>query len=1162
MYKLTQYKSKNTYRSGLRPLALMVLFFLGAFSAFGDFAGGTGSIADPFQISNVTQLQAIKDATNTAHFILINDIDASATAGWNGGQGFLPIGWFGGSLEGQGYTISDLTINRPGVYQTAMFTHIGSDAVLKNFHLDNVSISGGSRTGALSGTVAGLIENVSVSGTIQGTSTVGGLAGQVNAAGSIIDCHADVSVSGSSHMVGGLVGNNNEGALDNNSSEGDVSGQNRVGGLVGSNAGPLTNSHSASVVNGDEHVGGLAGFNHNTTIEACYSTGSVSGVVNVGGLVGFSGWNNSIVRLSFSTADVEGTNNQVGGLIGRVQSGIVENTFARGEVTGNNRVGGLVGEILFGAIVNNSFSTGFVEGQGAQIGGLIGRDQGSSTYDSFWDEDTSGLTTSDGGAGKTSSEMLTQSTFTNAGWDFNNIWSMDPDINDGYPFLIPLTPTPTPGIYYSRTNGVWNDANTWSTDSHTGPPAIRPPIPPDQVIIGNGHQITLTDDVTNNQSVTVNATGTLVTGQYVIAGNGNFFLQAGATLQIGSADGISTTAATGSIQTLGRSFNSGANYVYNGTAAQQTGNALPAAVNNLRIDNSQGVAALTSLTVNGPLQLDNGIFTMPPGSSLVANNVDQTSGDIRMQLTIDGDKGWRMITSPVGTNFADLLDGFVSQGFGGATFPNKQPNILWFDETEIGTTNMAWRAPSNMNDNVAGGRGLFYYIFNGAEMLENGSASGQFYDDSLPITMDANGLEYATGGSTFNFNITHTERSETNITDTDIIEMNTGWNLVGNPSTASLDWNATSGWTKTNVDETIYIWDPAANNGNGDFLFWNGSTGTLDNGLIAPFQAFWVRANNQNPVLAMGDDVKTTGGTFVGSGFGNKSEAVTGFTDLRLKLEAGGMESTAFLSFSEKARMGEDPYDAYQLESLSDNWLNLYTTAPCCQYPLVINHLPDNLKDILHIPVYVQGQQNHMPLGGTYKLSWSMPEKWPLTWQAVLMDHAEKKAIPMDNAQGSVSFSVNHTAQGAPAHGNFPSPLQMPRNVIAGKTASANSDGGSDVVNPKTTSVNTAPAFSIVIFPGELPEVVEYMAPEPILLPVYPNPVRHFANIRFNLPRTAKVNIQVFDLYGRRVGQIVNGEYAPGIHAASWTATGLTSGVYFVVMDTEGARETQKLIVK
>jgi len=361
------------------------------------------------------------------------------------------------------------------------------------------------------------------------------------------------------------------------------------------------------------------------------------------------------------------------------------------------------------------------------------------------------------------------------------------------------------------------------------------------------------------------------------------------------------------------------------------------------------------------------------------------------------------------------------------------------------------------------------------------------------------------------------------------------------------------------VDETIYIWDPAANSGNGDFLFWNGSTGTLDNGLIAPFQSFWVRANNQNPVLAMGDDVKTTGGTFVGSGFGSKEEPIPDVTDLHLKLEAGGMESTAFLSFSEKARMGEDPYDAYQLESISDSWLKLYTTAPCCQYPLVLNHLPDQLDDILHIPLYVQGMQNNQPLGGSYKLSWSMPEKWPLHWHAVLMDHAEKKAIPMEETAGSVSFLVNQAFQGAPVNDNS-SPLQLPRQLLAGKDADA-SDGSDGVTDPKTTPVDIAPTYSIVIYPGELPEEIGYMAPEPILLPVYPNPVRDYANIRYNLPNTADITIEVFDIYGRRINRIASGEYPPGIHSTGWSPAGMNAGVYFVVMQSGDTRSTQKMIL-
>ncbi len=75
------------------------------------FAGGDGSIRDPYQISNVTELQNISSNLNV-HYILMNDIDASETKDWNGGRGFEPIGFydkdnpdlsFNGYLDGMDY---------------------------------------------------------------------------------------------------------------------------------------------------------------------------------------------------------------------------------------------------------------------------------------------------------------------------------------------------------------------------------------------------------------------------------------------------------------------------------------------------------------------------------------------------------------------------------------------------------------------------------------------------------------------------------------------------------------------------------------------------------------------------------------------------------------------------------------------------------------------------------------------------------------------------------------------------------------------------------------------------------------------------------------------------------------------------------------------------
>ncbi|MGE5798231.1 MAG: T9SS type A sorting domain-containing protein [Ignavibacteria bacterium] len=93
----------------------------------------------------------------------------------------------------------------------------------------------------------------------------------------------------------------------------------------------------------------------------------------------------------------------------------------------------------------------------------------------------------------------------------------------------------------------------------------------------------------------------------LIIGNGAFTLSTGATLGITSNNGITTSGASGNIQVTGaRTYNSGANYIYNGTSAQITGSGLISA-NNLTINNSNGVTLSNAVSVNGILSLNNGI---------------------------------------------------------------------------------------------------------------------------------------------------------------------------------------------------------------------------------------------------------------------------------------------------------------------------------------------------------------------------------------------------------------------------------------------------------------------------------------------------------------------------------------------------------------------------
>jgi hypothetical protein len=191
-----------------------------------------------------------------------------------------------------------------------------------------------------------------------------------------------------------------------------------IGGLVGGNGCALTKCHSSGVVSGNDMVGGLVGESEGCIVSQCFSTGMISGSSEVGGLVGCNA-GGGVVTQSYSTGAVIGSLN-VGGLAGQNVGAIAE-SYAAGRVEGISFAGGLVGA---------DFDCFFTDCMGP----------GTTSF-CFWDIQASGQVWSDGGTGKTTTEMQTAKTFLDAGWDFvgetangtEDIWW----INEGkdYPHL-------------------------------------------------------------------------------------------------------------------------------------------------------------------------------------------------------------------------------------------------------------------------------------------------------------------------------------------------------------------------------------------------------------------------------------------------------------------------------------------------------------------------------------------------------------------------------------------------------------------------------------------------------------------------------------------------------------------------------------------------------
>lgn len=405
-----------------------------------DFAGGAGTPDYPFLIASADELDRLRDHLDM-HFELVADVDLTA---YSAGEGWEPIGTstnpFTGTMEGNGFSVLGLTINREDATHQGLFGYI-LEASLKDVILRDVDIEAGwSETGSLVGRNSGsTISGCQAFGTVAGTPTIangniGGLVGR-NEGGTITDCSTSVTVMGD-NGVGGLVGYNDTDSLIQDSyAEGEVVGDINVGGLVGTNRGFLLDSYATAEVDwydgpnthSGNNIGGLVGENQTSgRIGRCFASGAVSGVQSVGGLVGVT-LGQSIFE-SFATGEVAG-GSTIGGLIGYIHSNtIVSDCYALGSVSGNSDVGGLVG---FGQDVNRCFATGAVEGTGTNIGGLIGR-FGARTAYSYYDQDTTGQSDTGKGEPRSTEDMKKQDTFEPQ-WDFDTVWVIDEEMT--YPYF-------------------------------------------------------------------------------------------------------------------------------------------------------------------------------------------------------------------------------------------------------------------------------------------------------------------------------------------------------------------------------------------------------------------------------------------------------------------------------------------------------------------------------------------------------------------------------------------------------------------------------------------------------------------------------------------------------------------------------------------------------
>jgi filamentous hemagglutinin family protein len=335
-------------------------------------------------------LQGISNAVNAGRYVLGDDIDASATKTWNNGTGFIPIGGFQGTLDGLGHTIRNLYIKSTESLWVGLIRDLTSNGRVQNLVLENAEVTNNGSSP---------------------TTAVGALVGKND--GKIFNVHATTSVKSAYNNAGGLVGINN----------GEIKGSSAIGTVT------FEGTRDA------EATGGLVGRQMpGSTIIDSYAMATVSGNGSVGGLVGLmekrgdNGRANPIVTGSYAAVSADGKGSVqgktfTGGLVGYLESGLIEDSYAALPVTGGDVTGGLVG--FLGGAVQRTYATGLVKSASANqntVGGLVGDGSGNA-FNSFWNKETTGQNSSRGGNGAqplTTDNMQRLATFKGRDWKIDD----------------------------------------------------------------------------------------------------------------------------------------------------------------------------------------------------------------------------------------------------------------------------------------------------------------------------------------------------------------------------------------------------------------------------------------------------------------------------------------------------------------------------------------------------------------------------------------------------------------------------------------------------------------------------------------------------------------------------------------------------------------------
>ena len=410
-----------------------------------------------------------------------------------------------------------------------------------------------------------------------------------------------------------------------------------------------------------------------------------------------------------------------------------------------------------------------------------------------------------------------------------------------------------------------------------------------------------------NGTVTLNGTAQIVTKasgevfyNLICAGSGTKTLGGAITtnnnLTINVGSGLDVNASNFLITVRQNWINNGTFFprngtvTFNGTTAQTIGGSPATTFYNINSASPVGVSITSAHNLQGTLAISATTFTTSGQIFTILSNTSGTGriaaiplgmnfiGNITMQRFITGATSWRTICSPVtGQTLASWYDDFAMQGFTGVIGPNSPfCSVYTYDETKPFIKDTGWVKATNVTNSIPVTKGFLCYIGPNPITVDVTGTPNKFAI-ALPLTYTANNTA-----------------------------PNIGWNLISNPYPSSVDWDGV-GWTKINLNDAVYVWNPALQ----QYASYVSGVGTNGGSNIIPSsQAFFVQANATAPSLTITENSKS--GT--DQPYMHLMQSQLSYYNLTLDIFGNNNQDQTIIRFDQNATNNFDAnFDAYKL---------------------------------------------------------------------------------------------------------------------------------------------------------------------------------------------------------------------------------------------------------